>query len=591
MIDINDALEKIQKKYELNKKYLLKDRIEKYIRRIIQEYTKEYASGSARIIVRGLKNRKQYPLLKIITEYGNVVAVVDKNPITDKVILDNGTVIDVLGLEHSEELECDVYIINSKYSGNSIRYDVMNKGKKYKVVDLYTEMRLRFSVVLTNPYEEYENETDFSHNKVHELYDLFKKEQNEEYLREVLGACLTNRDFITFFEIINEAEDLIAKHSFFLQLRKDVDNLLGKLKEIIRERRKNLKQDIIIHWIDQVGYEELNNFPRLKRTINNGVFFENAYTVTPYTKATETCIFYNDAVSISNRLIAIEVLENKGLEGSRLVSDIRNHGYKIIVTGELVEDFFPEHRNEYIEYMAASSVYYWDMINQLINSDKPVFGVVGSFVETHEPWMSPKCDLKDPCFAFEGNYSTVKNKVKISAEYYDKVLAFYSDIFTDSTISIYMSDHGKWEDIALRRYSDFAMHSILGITNIGMVGKVSRIFSYKYFPNLIVQVMHYADKRTCEHIFGDAEIQSSNFKASIKKRIKETYDNDTAVEEIYSDICSGYSGIKTSIDTYIQIENGKEIYLLAKDNKKINRINEKKYEDRIHMLRNRIMQM
>ncbi len=231
------------------------------------------------------------------------------------------------------------------------------------------------------------------------------------------------------------------------------------------------------------------------------------------------------------------------------------------------------------------------MINQLINCDKPVFGIVASLVETHEPWMSPKCDIEDLSFSFEGNYSMIEDKVRISAEYYDKVIAFFDDIFTDATINIYMSDHGKWEDIALRRYSDFAMHSILSVTNIGIVGKVSKLFSYKYFSDLILQVVACADRNRQEHIFGDTAIQSPNLRASIRNRIKETCNDDKIIEEIYSDICNGYLGIKTDLDTYINIENGKEIYLLAKDDKKINRINEPQYEDRIHVLKKRLEEM
>lgn len=588
-MDINYELENIIKKHGLYKKYLLKDRIEKYIRQIVKEYTSKDTDRSASIIVRGLKNSKQYPLLNIIAEYGNIVAVVDKKPITDKVILDNGTVIDILGVEQAEELESDVYIINSKNAGSSIRYEMMCKGKKTDIVDLYTEMRWRFSMVLSKPYEEYGNETDFSHNKIHELYERFKMERNEEHLKELLGACLLNRDFVTFYEILAEVNDLTARNACFWEgLKKDVDSLLYEVKRIIGERKGNLKQDIIMHWIDQVGYDELDNFPQLKKIINKGMFFENAYTVIPYTIATETCVFYNEAISISNRLNAISMFKNKGLEVSKLAKDIRNSGYEVLAAGDLVEDLMPRNKSEYTEWIAASSVYYWDMINQLINCDKPVFGVVTSLVETHEPWMSPKCDIEDPCFAFEGNYSMIGDKVKIAAEYYDKVIAFYDDLFTDATINIYMSDHGKWEDISLRRYSDSAMHSILSVTNMGMAGRVSRVFSYKYFSDLILQVVGCADRSKQEHIFGDTAIQSPNFRASIKNRIKETYNDDTIIEEMYSDICSGYVGIKTDLDTYIKLESGKEIYLLAKDDKKINRINETQYENRICVLRNRI---
>ena len=102
-----------------------------------------------------------------------------------------------------------------------------------------------------------------------------------------------------------------------------------------------------------------------------------------------------------------------------------------------------------------------------------------------------------------------------------------------------MSDHGKWEDIDLRRYSDFAMHTFLSITNLGMKGKVSRVFSYEYFPELISHVICCASEERQEHFFGDMELRSSGFKAVINDRVRETFQDDKDIKEAYSDICSG----------------------------------------------------
>ncbi|MCM1425820.1 MAG: hypothetical protein NC118_04380 [Eubacterium sp.] len=473
MIDLNDKLESILKKYGLYKKDFLKDRIEQGIREVVEEYTKKFTDRRARIIVRGVKNSKQYQLLSLIAEYGNIIAVVDKKPITDRIALDGGTVIDVLDLEQAESLECDVYIINAHNAGRNIRFDVRNQGKKCYVVDLYTEIRLRSGIVVTKPYEEYESETDFSHHKTHEAYESYRNERNERHLTELLSACLMNRDFITFYEVIDEAGDLVSQNDNFLKLKIDIDHLICEVKRLIQDRKNNKMQDVILHWIDQVAYEELNNFSKLSKVMEKGLFFENAYTVTPYTSATKAYIFYSEKLRVLNVRDIVRKIKQEGVLDSQLVSSIYKNGYEFIMGGSIVDDCLPEYKSEYTQRMTASTASYWDMLNRMLHSEKPVFGMISSTIETHEPWMSPKCDVGNPSFEFAGNYNIVEDKIKESAHYFDSVIAFFNDILTNNTINIYMSDHGKWEDISLRRYGDFAMHSILSITNMGITGKVS----------------------------------------------------------------------------------------------------------------------
>ena len=152
-----------------------------------------------------------------------------------------------------------------------------------------------------------------------------------------------------------------------------------------------------------------------------------------------------------------------------------------------------------------------------------------------------------------------------------------------------MSDHGKWEDIKLRRYSDYAMHTILGVTNIGITGRVTKIYSYKYLAELIEYVIRNANQGTEEHIFGDMEIRSAGFRAVIKNSVQMSYEDEEEIEQIYSDICSGYMGIKTAEDTYIRLNNSKEIYYLNTDSQ-TNRINDPKCNSRIKKLSERMEQ-
>ena len=229
MLDINNELDCILKKYGIYKKDLLRTRLETAICQIVSESIKKYGK---RIVVRGLKySENGYPLLKLLSEYGNIIAVVDKKPFADTVCVDKQMELNILDLEHATDIEVygysehpfidyNVYIINSKYQGKNIYYDVISSKQNKCVIDLYTEMRVRYGIFGPKLYEEYGDETDFSHNKIRDAYIKFKEEQNEESLGELLGKCLINRDFVTFFEVLDEAQKFVAENHKFYELIK-----------------------------------------------------------------------------------------------------------------------------------------------------------------------------------------------------------------------------------------------------------------------------------------------------------------------------------------------------------------------------------
>lgn len=589
-MNISCELDCIMRTYGLYQRTFLKDRIESAIREVVSEYTQKYGK---RIILRAQKFYEEgYPLLNIISDCGEIVAVVDKNPFSDKIWLDQQISVPMMNLDEAENLECDVYIINTKNHGKTIFNDVTASKRKCHALDLYKEVRTRYGIAVTKPFDEYKDEEDISHNRTRAAYLLFCEERCEENLIGLLSVCLSNRDFVTFYQVMDEAGDLIAVSDRLKGLKEDIDELLDKIRKQIQSRKQNHSKDIIMHWIDSAGYEELDNFPLLKSIMEKGLVFEKAYAVAPYTLATETCLFYGDMIDSPDETNPEDIMYRKGLQESRFYHRILDRGYAFHMVGNMVEDCIPEFRGggvEYTQIMGPSSFYYWKMLERMIQSDKPIFGIVGCLAETHEPWMSPGCDVYNSSFEFNGSLHMSENKIKKSAAYFDKVLNFYTDLLGNRTIHIYMSDHGKWEDIALRRYSDFAMHTILGITNMGVTGRVTNIFSYQYFANLVDHVFQSADQRMEEHIFGDMDIRSSGFRAAIKSEVQTIYEKEEDIEKICAEIYCGYAGIKTAEDTYIRLNNGKEIYYVNTD-KEINRIDDADCYSRIGELRKRLEQ-
>lgn len=587
MFDINEELDEILRRYGLLRRVLLRERIESAIRSVVAECTSKYGK---RIILRCLKaSENGHPLLKILSDYGNVVAVVDREPFAEQIYADDKCY-KMVDLKKAEEIECDVYIINSKFQGKNIYYEIKSSEKKCHIVDLYSQIRVKYGIAVTKPFDEYDNEEDFSHNKTQEAYEAFQREKNEEHLTWLLSACLANRDFVTFYEVMEEAYDFIKDLERFRGLKEEIDNLLDEIRVFLKKRESLFPKDIIMHWMDQVGYDDLDNFPELKNLMGQGLLFENAYTVTPYTVATEACIFYQEEVCKLNMKNLKEVILRNGLKQSKLYHDILDNGYVFNIMGGMARKYMPEKQDSYTQIMVASSVCYWNMINYIIHSEKPVFGIIGCLSENHEPWMSPKVKPYNPSFEFYGSYAMSKEKVRKSALYYDKIIKFFTDMFSNKTIHIYMSDHGKWEDIDLRRYGNYAIHTVLGITNMGVQGRVSQIFSYQYFAELIQNVMNCAKQKMQEHLLGDMELRSEGFKATIWNRVKESFQDEKEAQKVYSDICSGYIGIKTNEDTYICLNNGREFYFLNSDKETVNRINEQKYSSRIDILRKRVEQ-
>lgn len=558
MIDLNQALDNILKKHLLYDYPLLKDSIESYIRIEIEKYVRKYGR---KIVLRGLKYKSDgvYPLLELLAEYGDIAAIVDRNPFANEVTLKSGKKVCIFDSNDCIPADIDIYIINSKYYGQIIAHDV-NQNASFAVIDLYTELRTHYSLALNKTFDEYyDDEIDYTHIKVQRRFEIFKNNNSEENLRLLIKSCLENKDFVTFYKVYGIAGELACKDEF-VSIKHDVDDLILHIKNAIKERNKLPKQDVIMHWIDQVGYDELHNLPWLSDVLGSGIVFEKSYTITPYTRATAKSLFWKDEIGSPTEIRA--AMKNS-LENSTFYKQICDNGFSFHLRGSLEDDLLSRYRTEKrIQFMTASSVHYWNMINDLIGSEKNIFGIVHCISETHEPWMSPECDLYNGSFQFFGGYVSSDDKIRISAKYLDDVIKFYSDILGENTINIYMSDHGKWEDVSLRRYSETAIHTFLGITNTGISAKVHRAFSYKYLPDLVLWCLHIADKSSGMHFFGDSEMYSETFKSAIKHNL----DSSENADEVYSDICTGFRGVVYDNLTYIKLDNGKEICRYLDDN-------------------------
>lgn len=567
-------LEVLILKYKMETSDLLKDHLADIIREILEGYVKKYGP---KVIVRGIKrsDAKYHPMLSLIAEKTEIIGVMDKVPFAEKVCISEDK--EVPFIDINKTVDCDFYIINSLYSGKDIFYEIKQtlEQSEIGIVDLYQDIRMKYSMCVSRIYEEYGSERDFSYNRLKESLNNFRKKPEKKSLKRLLSVCLSMRDFVAFFRYVREGNCIIQNDEELKNLVSEVRLLLDKIRIQLKLRYKkgNGGKDIVIHWIDQLGYDELQLMPKLQERLQKGLFFNQAYTVTPYTRPTARMLFWKEFRGVTDLSISGSY-RKWDLKESSMYQHIINANYEFGCFG-LVKKILDANmeKDEMCEESIASSMHYWNMVTKLLRSKKPVFYIVHVLQETHEPYESPEVVLVSKSYEFQNSYEASKDKIEVSTKYADEVVDFYSEILGENIASLYMSDHGKWEDIDRRRYKDEVMHTFMGITNIGISGKVDRLFSYQYFDELVAWILKMLKPQ--EMFFCDIPIYSKGFKAVIKER----EENDT-------DICKGYKGIKTPHDKYLKMDSGEEYYFQVADEQN-NRIEDLSCEQRINNLRRR----
>lgn len=546
-MDIDEKMDEILRTHQIYERenigggVTLKERLGKVILEIIDSYTSQFGS---RVFLRGLKPSSEpiHPLLQLLWNKVEIVGVSDKAPFSRTLLLPDGRQLQFI-TEQDEMPEFDFCLVNAMHSGKDICWELRKRKNKVPIIDLYCEIRTKYSLNTSKMYEEYGEERDFSYNRLQEFLEKFRSQKTYETLSQLLGICLSRRDFISFFQYLREGKKCFPEDKALLNLESDVKRFLMDVKRMLRRRRvHNDKKDIVLHWLDQLGYEELEWMPKTKERMEKGLYFTNAYTVTPYTKPTARMLFFKEY-----RWKGGGEYLPKRLSDSAIYNRIKEKGYNFHAFGYLEGILNPSMAGEEnCEMSAPASWNYWRMIREMISSKQPVFFMVHVLTETHEPFASPEADKANPCFEFQASYESEKEKMKVSASYIDRLEQFYAELLGEETVHIYMSDHGKWEDVDRRRWEDCSMHTILGIVNGGVCGRVDRLFSYENFENLTAMVLELAKPE--QMFLCDVPIYSKGFQAAIRERT----DSDS--------IASGYCGIRTSKDKYVVLDDGRELY-------------------------------
>lgn len=482
----------------------------------------------------------------------------------------NGVNKEVFPDSYIEYINPEYMIISSYAHKLSMRREIEAKHPNVKIIDIYEEMAKR-GVRVNSPFYRCSNE---SYDSVLLYKKIYNENPSKDNLINVVLAYLRIRDFIGF----NEYADLYIKKGYIdsnkIQgLKNEINELLDEIRVLLKQRNQ---KDIIMLWNDQFGITELGLAPYFEKISNSGMFFENAYAVSPYTFPAISAMVFNrrtidDRIYLTDRPIA-------NATNSKLIRIVEDAGYSFVYDGD--ESDCKLFESKYCisnEVYNSSCIRYFKMLQYIIQSNKPVFCILHALVETHNPYMSADLDsakwYEFPHFSGDSEEDAMA-QMKVSLKYWDRQVEFYSNMFSDKCVQIFMSDHGKRFGLK-PAYKDASVHIIFFIYGDNIPKKrFNKVFSiydlYKVIGYLLSS--EYAE----EDIFSEYVIlQETNiFNATVMQYY---YDNNAM------DCTCAFRSVRTINECYVRLDNGKCFYYLMPDEDN-NLISDQKYKDRVEYL-------
>lgn len=458
------------------------------------------------------------------------------------------------------------YILLGSYSCRKIfNHNLKSLGYKGKILDLYEYLE----EYINNHYSTYE--TLFKTKQ-----EYLKADGNRiENLKRLIKEYLLIKDFINAFRYIEEY--IINKflgYECYLQLRKELKILLDEIEITINNRNK---KDIIINWIDAVSYYDIPSFPFLKNKMKEGVCFENAYTVMPWTTETTKTILFGE-YPIEGKLF---LKENLSVNNVKLLKVLDESGYKFGYCGmskfaklfdETVFSIIPYYENKYSGSMQKQ----WDALSLLCECDDPLCILVHTLRETHEPFV---CGEGETLIYFGSTREDWKKhecrrQAECAGKYINNQLEFYEKLYKKNAIVIYMSDHGR---VGNSPMDENKTHVILSVNHETIPHEVIKnMFSLVKFSDMIKILL---SENNNWNSLTDTYVLIENLDAYSEMSVRDTLSGRLKKEEMLQ--CRG---IVTERDRYYLYAYGKEYYFSNIESEE-NEIDNPEYENRIKELK------
>lgn len=472
----------------------------------------------------------------------------------------------VYPIEKIADMGVDYIIIGSFNYRQDFINNLNDLGYSGNIVDLFSCME----AYIEDHYADY--------NMVYHTRQKFLKSDGDSKihnLKKLIKECLMIKDFCGSLHYMNEyINNMFPGYEMYIQLRAELNSFLHEIKECIKKRNK---KDIIINWVDALSYYDISDFPFLKYITENGVSFENAYTVMPWTTETTKTIMFGE-YPIEGKLF---LKENLSSDNVKLLKILNEHGYKFVYCGMpkfsklFNEDVItPVHifENKYSGSMQKQ----WDALNVICQSENPVCILIHTLRETHEPFI---CGEGDSFIYFgstkaDWSQNECLKQVETAGKYIDKQLKFYESFYKESSVEIYMSDHGR---VGNSPMNEKKIHTMLMISCKDYHPcSVKNMFSLVKFPDLILKIIR--GENDWDSLTDDYVI-IQNLDAYNELVVRDTISGRLSKEEMYQ--CRG---VVTMKDMYFLYTYGKEYYFTDHSSTQ-NEIDNYQYADRISKLK------
>ncbi len=472
----------------------------------------------------------------------------------------------VYPIEKIPDLKIDCVILGSLSYREIFRENLNALGYQGTIIDLYSCLEAYIEDHFADYQMVYQTRQDYL-----KAGDAHKAEA----LRQLIKEYILLKDFKSAFYYIDQyVENQYAEYERHLALKEDIEKLLLSIKRCIHARNK---KDVIINWVDALSHYDIPKFPFLKKKMEEGVCFENAYTVMPWTTETTKTILCGE-YPIEGKLFLRENLSKDQVELLRLL-DAGGYGFGYCGMpkfAKLFDEKIAAPVGYYDNKLAGSMQKQWDALDILCKSRMPVCILIHTLRETHEPFICGEGDTFIHFGSTEVDWGkdACRKQAETAGKYIDGQLAFWSEFYKENAVTIYMSDHGR---VGNSPMNDQKVHIMLSVCGNSIErANIKSMFSLVKFPELISEIIH--DRNDWERLTED-HVVIENYDAYDERVVKDTLSGRLSREEMYQ--CRG---IRTATDSYYRYAYGEEYYF-TDCKTRVNEIHNLEYAERIHTLK------
>lgn len=542
-MDIDKELEQIIEKYNLDRHYPAYrtsrracDFLEKWVRRLAEgkekilflsmdEYALKLIDGWAR--AENINTLFVEALGELEKDTGRGYS--DELQRTDKIFV----------VSYTRTIEILHWLWRHGFQAESV-YDILENEQIYLQMEFYRF----FTPIKTNPeLELYENielrSLDGSSMVLYEYYYQKQRLRHSARIKDIeriteklffLAICM--RNFLEAKKIL----DMMKKTADYRQCWDEVQDLFIKVKHTLKMKTQS---NVIIYWLDMLPYEEAEKMKYLQSKRNHSLYFHNAHTVTPYTNPVCKSMFCN--IRQVDDLGYCE--EHISVDNSILLRDIVNRGYQFCLISDYLKKMFVVEYSHCVGLTkeATSSEVFWNLVKQILYSEKKTVYLVHTLMELHAPMLSVRRDR------FEKQYMMGERDKQIQE--LDEQLCFYDSLLGDLFYRIYMSDHG-YGDIRKKVHIHFQVYHASWKRQ-----ETEKMFCLLDFNKIMRQLLR------------GQEIDDSMWERTFTPIQDVDYYNKRSLKEILQrkqgiDLCflTAYKGIVTKEGLYVHFKTGDEIF-------------------------------